>query len=652
MIYIAGQPTAISGQTTAFIERKLEGMTVGKVGEVGIYAIPREQQVAYTEYKTNIEAFVTATALGEKVLCNNSGYPFPADYVASVPIAIPATVIRFKVAPPPDKLAKILEEGAPLGMEKVTSKDGNSYIVRRPTAQFLRKLEKVCTERAQNMTSFSQMFATICMLPLIQFIDAFLATNTYSYKKADFKFKEGMTKAVNLDLRIEEAYYREGYSKDLPGAASVKESAPKRRKISDDEVEDLTPWQSSSVPHSIVAVAKPSLNPSSASWGLPSQVPNKGGLVFPYFKGMLQADVPFVRRITMSRFLRLFGAAPADMLASWKALRDSIGISMTTPEGIVISHILMGIDLCLQSQTQVFLLFDNAIYLGFVLLGDEFSVFYRGVFHAPLKAKDLRTELQKMYTHDGALDELVAVFGKCTFKGDSKMVMKDDIMTPEGLLDMLAELDVEDEDEPTTEVTLIRELLKRLNFRGSYRSFKPVDIEWAISMILLSPDERLGDQLLFVPQKGWSGVGDRVFQILSAFGPHSFSFYDPAGDIVRVPKVDTDEDFFALKDDKGKQKNSRFVVYEKNLVTAERDWNRVVKEGVLRMKFRERAAGSRAQVYIAEQMDGVWGILKRVAAAGLIGIGGEDKKKDEGGNKKGKKKGDTVDPSDVDFSAW
>lgn len=103
----------------------MTGMTVGRVGDSGTFAVPNEKQLAYDAYRSNIEAFLFATAVKKKVLCNQEVYPFPTSYVRSIPIPVPATVIHFKSAPPAQIMAKILEEGQTMGMESLLRRMGS-----------------------------------------------------------------------------------------------------------------------------------------------------------------------------------------------------------------------------------------------------------------------------------------------------------------------------------------------------------------------------------------------------------------------------------------------------------------------------------------------------------------------------------------------
>lgn len=110
MIYISGVPSRVVGSTRAFEARGLKDATIGQVGSTGIFAIPNEKQLAYDVYTSNLEAFLYATAIKTKVICSNQTFPFPADYQIKVPLPIPATLVRFRTAPPQAVMTKILEK--------------------------------------------------------------------------------------------------------------------------------------------------------------------------------------------------------------------------------------------------------------------------------------------------------------------------------------------------------------------------------------------------------------------------------------------------------------------------------------------------------------------------------------------------------------
>lgn len=649
MIYICGTPSNIVGATRDFIARGIENATIGTVGATGIFAIPNEKQVAYDTYAANLEAFLCATGRKEKVLCHAPGYPFPEDYKITVPIRVPSTVAQFRKVPPEAVLRKIQEEAKGMEMEELVTKGGSVWLIRSPTIAFIKKLRPVCAARGINITDASQMSSTFFLLPIYGYIDAFLATNTYSYKRAEYDDREDLVRVMPLEMRIANGWIRNGYGDKIPKACALADiKTAKRRKISNDEVEDLTPQLGCVVSHSVTSVAKPSLTPSSASWGRPNQVPYKRGILFPYFPGMLQPDTAFIRRIVHSRFLRLFGENMESIKENWMSFRDGLGAAATTQAGIELSHILAGVDLAMQSQTQTYLLFDNERYLGFVLLGGEFRVQYRGKWYEPNSEEDLKKELATLYTHEAAVEMLVEALARCKVGGgDMAVIGKDDLSSPEKVLDVLAKVDTEEEDAAVAEV---RRLVTKLNFPGRYLTFKPTNITWAMDMLLQDTDTPLEDQLLYIPSKDFDGIGERVFQVLAAFGPRSFSFIDGKGEEVKVPAEKEDKDFFAERDEKEKLKNTRIIVYEKDLRTCVRDWKRLVETGKVQMLFSERAAASRAQVFKGDDLSLIWGALKGHASGKRIGVAKKDAEKKSGEPKKKKQKVD--DSRDVDFSAW
>jgi hypothetical protein len=611
MIFITPVVSRAVQATKEYIARGLEGLTVGKIGDVPIFGRANSQQLAYDGYRANIECFIQATASKTKIVTSSEGFSFPDDYEFQAPFALPRTVFKLSGDMSTEQRGRFENSLRSEGLEKVDGKEKNLYTIQRPSPTTLKKLKQIAHPRTIHLTDYAQLEGTLDLLPVFNYLDAFLATNTYSYKKSDYPVSNETKRIIHAELRAcGKQWYREGFSekKDSLKKIALGKEVPQGRKVDHAETEDLTPHMDTEYPQTIVLVAKPSLNPSSASWGHPSSVPNKSGLVFPYFDGMLLADTGFVRRSVSTFFLRLMGENTKAAHSSFAILRKTMGTATTTPQGIVLTHVLMGIDLALQTQTQVYLLFDGTAYLGFVLLGEEFIISMRGKLYEPLAPADLRKELLEMHTHDGALEALVGIFGQCTLTGgDNGMITKEEIETGPLLLNQLAEIDTERTDKEV--IGKLSEMLKRLNFPGDYLSFSPTNLRWAIEQMTLFVDIELTDEKVFIPIKDWEGMQRKVAQVMACFGPRSPSFIDPKGREITVRT----SSFFGEYEGEGrtrKRTNNRFIVYEKILTQAIKDWDKLEKDGKMKINLEERAIGSRGHVFQNDSIDVIWNALK------------------------------------------
>jgi hypothetical protein len=624
MIYIASEVRNNAPATSAFVAKGLTDFTQGRIRDITLFGKPTIVQVAYSGYKDNIEAFLYATATGKKVSTNTGHFPIPHTYVPSVPLPYPQTIFRLAKKPNGDQLKKIKEGLEKYGLSEIQLGKGDpSFIVHHPTfSHLIQSLPSISLPRTGNVEATAQLEASTAITRIYQCIDLFLATNTYSYKKGgnDGKWTLDTKSEIgsSMELRVGASFYRPGFDKDTPIAESVQ--VGEKRKVDDAEDFDLTPHRPYHVPlGSSVFVAKPSPHKSRSSWGTPSSVPNKPGLLFPYFAGMLAADTPGLREIISEHFFRNLGSATIDARAAYKDLRTSIGTVGTTSAGILLTHVLKGVQLALQTQTQLYLLFDNNLYLGFCLLGEEFSIFAHGKWWNPLEAKELRNELKALRTHDKSLEDLVSQLRKCTdHEGDLITVKKDQIDTCSGLADILARIKVDDNEDPVVEE--VSEILARLNFPTTFKTFSISSLTWAIDQLTFQRDQPFpGDIPFHIPLRGWTGLETKTYKVLASFGTRGPSFRNARGTEVNIPKPG-ELDKMEQKDEKGKYVREELIVGEKVISEAVKDWESLRVTRSVRMDFAERARGSRNHIFRRTNgLNEIWTKLKDAAAASLIG---------------------------------
>jgi len=629
MIYIASQPSKLVPSTKDFVARGLNGLTIGRLGDISLFGKPSEHQLAYDGYKANIECFLAATASGKKIATRVEHCPFPIDYKPSVPLPLPQLVFKLPGKPSAQNIKAIEEKLAGEGMERLQIKEAVTFTLKRPSHTSVRNLMKICPPTCAFLEGYAQLIGVYTLLPIYGYIDSFLATHTYSYKKSDGSWdpKENILHPLPIEFRGEQIYYRDGYNKTIKVPAFGK-PVDKILRIDDAEPSDLTPYMSSHIPASAVLIAKPSKVPSKTSYGTPSEVPNKDGLLFPYFEGMLSHDTKFIRSMISSVFFRNLGDDKVSPKDAYLHIKEHIGTATTTPQGDVLGHVLKGIDLALECQAQLYVLLDRTNYFGFVLLGSEFQIFAHGKWVAPLPADKLREELSTLLSHDQILDKLVTALGACNFDDSARMIARKDLATPVGLLDILSDVNTKSTD--SKQLDLVSDLLKNLSFPGSYRRINAENIEWAIKTIIEEDSPALMKEKIYVPFKDWTGVDEIVFQTLAVFGTQSFSLFEQRGDDVKIPVLPEDSSYYET-DDHGKvSKDKRLVVYEKNLRQCVRDWDQVIKSGAIRMALKERAAGSRGVMFTGDALIRVWNAIRLLKVL----IEKESKGKKRGGDDK------------------
>lgn len=595
-----------------------------KLSELGVIGVPNQKQIAYSGYKDNIEAFLFATAMKAKTSIANTSYPIPYDYIPGAPFAYPRTVFGLAKATDPSGIQRMLNGLQSEGIKVVQLGKGNqnAYTLEYPSFKTLSTvLPNIAKPYIASLDGYSQVEHSLCILRVYQCLDLFLATNTYSYKKDDFYVAdEGKMSGINqsMELRGKSMYYRDGYDKTSVVSKVVAGDISKSRKIDEQEKNDLTDHLECVLRTShTVLVAKPSPRNFSSSFGPPSSVPAIGGVLFPYFPGMLNADAKFIRDIVGHVFLRNFGSKTTDFKDAYKTFRQNFGIAAATTEGIILQHMLLGVSLALDTQTQLFVLHDGRAYLGFCLLGQEFRVFCNGVWHNPLTEQDLRSELKEIATHDGIIEMLADRLSRCVnIDGDGLVVTAEMINTPRKLMENLAKVDLRAEEKDEEELA---RYIGRLTFPGSYKTPTVENILWAIRMLTVDKALPIDDKLpIFIPPTGWTGITRREFQVLAAFGSTSISFRNAKGDELTIPKTSADSDPYEAKGEDGKLIREFMIVYLKPIKAAVMDWDALVETGRLRVDYQERAAGSRGQRMTGESKNKIWKQLKVAAEVGEI----------------------------------
>jgi hypothetical protein len=624
MIYTCTSTSKGRPTTVAFSSRNLPQFTVTQLSTLGVLGSPNKKQIAYSGYKDNIEAFLYATSMKMKVTIANTSYPVPMDYIPRSSFPYPRTVFGLAKSTNAAEIERMMKGLEGEGIKAIQlGKGGQAYTIDKPSFRTLAViLPSIAKPYISSVDGYSQVEHSLAILRVYQCLDLFLATNTYSYRSNNYQTLVTDTNAgvaSVMELRGGMMYYRSGYDKDSKVSKTISADVSKNRKIDDTEVHDLTDHLDSRLHlNHTVLVAKPSPRESSVSYGPPSNVPNSGGLLFPYFPGMLTADAKFIRDVVGRLFLRNFGSTVTDFREAFKIFRANMGIAAATGEGVILSHMLLGASLALDTQTQVFIIFDGDTYLGFCLLGEEFQIFCNGIWHVPLSAEDLRVELKDIATHEGQLEILADRLCRCVnVDGDGLVVSRDMIDTPAKLAEVLQKVDCQEKDKDEEELARI---LGRLTFRGAFKGTTTDNLVWAIQMLSTKQNEPLPSDMLFhIPVTGWSGITTRVYQVLASFGPTSFSFRNAKGLELTIPKKSDELDPYDVKGDNGKNLREYMLVYLKPVKACVIDWNALADSCQIRVDYNERAAGSRAQRMQGKSMEDIWKALKVAAESGHLG---------------------------------
>lgn len=614
LIYLCADASATNTITKEFKIKGLSNLTVGRLSQLHIFSKPYQPQFAYGGYKSNIEAFVAATILKKKLLTNQAEYPLLDDYIPTVPLPLPQVICKLKSSLTSAQTTKILERWRNEGMSSIDiGKGGPAFEILEPSWRVaFRGLKELANPQCARVDKRAQVEDLQLLKPIYQFIDGFLATNTYPYKSVDYQFgdasrRQSLYLGRNLEVRSEDNAYREGFGEGKLRKVALGDITGGRRKIDSAEDQDITPHiESIQYIGNTVFVAKPSPLPSSTSWGAPANVPNVGGLVFPYFAGMLQYDLPGTRDLIGRLIFRNLGNHEKTSREAYTALRSSLGSTMNTPQGLILGHVLKGIDLALDAQAQLYLLFDQKLYLGFCLLGEEFRVWAHGGWKDARTKEQLRDDLREVTTSDQAIDELLALLKGMNVSIETAFLdnlKREDIMIGGKLLAALGGLEEAEKVEDDVRAKIVS-LIGRCNLPAKYRSITANNLSWAIEELTLRLDEPISDEeSIYVPSTDWEQSNSKVYKVLASFGPRSFSMRNSIGEeITLMNQKDSNIKSYKFIQMLTKEKEAfPFIVYTKAIRECVKDWKQVVRNGKVKMDFIERAGGIRGSKFFSDE---------------------------------------------------
>lgn len=646
LLYLCGVASSVNKPTTHFTNRGLLQLTVGRLSQLQIVGKPIEQQFAYGGYKSCIEHFVAATAYKRKILTSSESLPLPEDYTPKCPLKLPSLIVRTGKAIKKPMVDKLFEKLQPEGMAVVQAggEPGTCFEILEPSWVTVFGIGPAAFNRqCARLDSRAQFGDLLLFKPIYQFIDLFLATNTYPYKKSEYRTKsvEG-SKEVNkstIEVRTHDTLWREHFGDKATANKKVKLDFGETRDgaIGKDEPVDETPnCDTRHAMHQTVFVAKPSPYPVSTSFGSPSSVPNTGGLCFPYFAGLLQHDLPGTRDMIGRIMFRCLGDSKTSPREAYLRIRSAMGSVLNTDAGLELTHIIKGIDLALDTQTQLYLLYDKRTYLGFCLLGEEFSVFVHGKWHSAEAPDTFRKTLAGIYTSEEALNQLATKISAMSVEMDGlDSITADNLRTPYDILAVLKKLTLADADEGKEQEREIFELVGKCNMSGEYKAITPENVKWALNKLAAVEGDFDKDIPIYIPSSGWSDIDMFRYPILAAFGSRSFSLRNTKGDELSIVDPATKEKHKWLEMD-GKREAYPLMVYMKGIHECVADYGTFVEKGRVRCDYTERAGGVRAHKWYGERKKVVWAALWENKAAYGKGVQKEDKGK-------GKEKAKVVD---------
>jgi len=620
--YLAKRAQNSAQVTAAFIQKGISGLTQAKMSELPYMARANQHQLAFDGYKANIDTFLYATATKEKIYTTATEAGIPASFEPKIPLRLPGVYFQFKRDPNEQSKAAMMEKYAVYGIKELTFGKAIIYTMSNPNITILKeKLIPVIKESCTPVSSYISVQAYISAFTCLCIIDLFLATNTYPYSRtlepsAEFEQGEGIGHVAQYQTKLTRGV-RIG---SAPGPAKKKTRSssviPEGSVAPAQDMEiDEPDYAHYDIPvYSETLTAKPSTVPSSINFGAPKDVPFLPGLAFPYFHTMLAGDIRGFRSTVIQLFARNLPVTVGETTrAAIKRFQSDIAGFVFTSEGLVMAHIFLGIQMALESQTQLFLVMDASNYLGFVLLGGCWSFFDGVKWCMPVEAEALKITLSSWVTHHISLDSMAGYLSSCeNLQGGVQTITAKDIDTSLKLARVIGNTRLSGENGKEIEKKLISNL-KYLTFGNKFKAVTKENVQWLLEMLTTKADEEFPENMeVYLPRSNLSLLSKRSMIAFSAFGPLAPNFFAATGTEYKVPepKSDKTDTFLTDKTDKGGLLNQVIVI---PLAPPDRcvgSWETVISKKAVRFEPNERSKESRCCVFKGDSKTSLWEIYK------------------------------------------
>jgi hypothetical protein len=624
-IYTARHISSSDRTVPLFTIKNLPNLAPSTLTSLNIAGVPLEKQVAFSQYADNIASFLYANS--SKKVVKVTGQPLGR---LSINVTLPLT-------PPPvqfilqreldfEKAEKFVSG---LGPGASKSKQGKTVVYHAPalSSAMYANISKVSSTHyncGRNAVTPTGIIAyEILSTALAQFlkvhtysafttppsdpitsIEGILESNVMAYEPHSTKGKKG----PNFDpveysrelSAIADKNHDEGMDMGDDEPTRIQEMRKPSGMISTDGVD-------------VIFKAKPSVV-RDANIGSSNSVPKLPGLVFPYFHGLIQPDHAVLNQFILKHLFQLLGKTQGECQQLYIDIRRGVSSLATTDIGMVLSHIVLSVELALQTQARVFLIIHSNTYHGFVLLGTRFAIFDSTRWLCPLENDDLLDDLADMDPHESAVRTLVEKFGEMTAedKYNGVVVSSETFGSPNNLVDVIKSIKLDklvDDDERTLD-----NAFRALNYMGKgYLQQNPQIVAEILETFFSDATIEL-DRPTYFPSIR-TDVKSREFALLSRFGPDAPSLWNERGALFKCEAKEQSETSVGGKRKVGSLDTYgnmpvRLLVTPKPLATAVKDLVKVVDQGGVKMDLKERAGKFKNMSVESEEMKKrIWKVL-------------------------------------------
>lgn len=592
------------------------------ISQCGILGVALEKQVAFTQYAANVDAFLYASLTKTKVVVSGDAYGyFTSNRSLDLnPPPVSFTLqkeIPFEAA---EKLVRMLGTGASKNVV------GKITVFQAPSLD-LANLNKILPLATSHFNAGRESVNPMGLKAywfLTQTITEFLRVHSYSAFTSESKDAiMSMNSLINgfdakyyafkdKDSRRPHSRFLSGMDEDDDEEAMEGVTSEAREAIATlKKMQEATVGYLSSTGNDTVLTARhPRLVGNNV--GSSAQVPELPGILFPYFHGLVQPDHSSLMRFVHRHLFRLLGSTMQECQDNYAQLRRGFNSLATTDVGMALSHIVLGIELALETQGRVFVIIDSKKYQGFALLGARFAVFDSTKWVMPVESHELRDELAVLDPHTASVGKLISKFAELRTSGvySGPVVTEASFEEPENLIPVFAGLQLNELGETERE---LNQCLRSLNYMGSGYLTRNPQLVCELLEMLFSENEIKLERPTYIPTVR-TDLTSKTFRVLSRTGPESISLWNEKGQDFECKAVDKS----VLVGGKRKVSEidvygnlpSRILITPKPLEIAVRDMDRVMERGAIRMDLKERAGKNRNMSVESEIMrKKIWKVL-------------------------------------------
>lgn len=291
------------------------------------------------------------------------------------------------------------------------------------------------------------------------------------------------------------------------------------------------------------------------------------GLLFPYFKEMLEPDVDFAYGVFIELYQLCLEDEEGPTAEAVTVHRRGFRYLANTAAGRIIQHVYLGIKLSIAIGSGLVLIKDGADYGGFILKGEGFRVAVQNRVFTARSEKELSAELAALDIHNKALRDLfdlLLAIGRVDGKEeqiDLAMLKKN----PRFLREMIQARGAGDIDEKRKEIA---DLVEDLKYQQVYWEVNAVNLSRFLEkMVTKAP---MIDEPMYVQIDVLCNRSSTVYPYIAVFGAQAPSIYH--GNKSLAIRREGEEDPNLVLDENKRRKVPHVPYVTKGIVAAANDW--------------------------------------------------------------------------------